>query len=521
MPTVIDSLVVQLGLDPKDFKAGIKSISEGFDVTRKGAEKSGKDIEGAFKRGSEALIDIRNQALAVAGVFTAGLGIKEFTAQTIRADAAAGRLANNIGMSVSTLGRWEVAARLAGGTAEGVDNAFQGISASINKLKLTGVTDQSLADIMRFVNLNDAAGNLRPLADVMTDISAALASLPPGEAIEAGKRFGFDENTTNFLKQGAGALKDYLAEAEKVGHVNENNSAAAIQLSSDWEKLTLSSQTLGRTILTDLAPALHSILGAGSDALQKISKEHGANPISKGWDWELGLLTGDKDFSLGGELFDMLRIKPPDDIGAGNPKASSQPSVGSSAPTAAPGTDKNLPRSLRNNNPGNMEYTAYSKSLGATGSDGRFAIFPTMAMGQAAATANIGRLAGKGDDTISKLIGAWSPAKENGSANTNSYIAEVARKSGINPNAHIDPSQYGAIEMAMFGHEANGSKYASQILAGLNGSSGSSSGKSTNEVNIGTINVNTNAQNAAGIVKDMKNQITSQGLVSQANGGLQ
>jgi hypothetical protein len=40
-----------------------------------------------------------------------------------------------------------------------------------------------------------------------------------------------------------------------------------------------------------------------------------------------------------------------------------------------------LTRGLRNNNPGNIEFGSFAKKYGATGSDGRFAIFPTMVDG--------------------------------------------------------------------------------------------------------------------------------------------
>ena len=41
----------------------------------------------------------------------------------------------------------------------------------------------------------------------------------------------------------------------------------------------------------------------------------------------------------------------------------------------------NQPRPIRNNNPGNLEYGAFAKSHGAVGSDGRYAVFPTIQSG--------------------------------------------------------------------------------------------------------------------------------------------
>lgn len=71
-------------------------------------------------------------------------------------------------------------------------------------------------------------------------------------------------------------------------------------------------------------------------------------------------------------------------------------------------------RNWRNNNPGNLQYEGgFSKSMGAIGSDGRFAIFPTYDMGNAARAKLI--FSGKGykDLTLSKAIAKYAPSHEN------------------------------------------------------------------------------------------------------------
>jgi hypothetical protein len=69
-------------------------------------------------------------------------------------------------------------------------------------------------------------------------------------------------------------------------------------------------------------------------------------------------------------------------------------------------------RNWRNNNPGNIEYGPFAMSMGATGSDGRFAIFPDMEMGYRAADA---LMKGKNYQNLSiaNAIKRWAPANEN------------------------------------------------------------------------------------------------------------
>lgn len=78
-------------------------------------------------------------------------------------------------------------------------------------------------------------------------------------------------------------------------------------------------------------------------------------------------------------------------------------------------------RCRRNNNPGDIEFGEFAVTHGATGSDGRFAIFPDADTGFAAmrllfqAPSYVGL-------TVAQAIERWAPSTEN---NTNAYIANV------------------------------------------------------------------------------------------------
>jgi len=70
-------------------------------------------------------------------------------------------------------------------------------------------------------------------------------------------------------------------------------------------------------------------------------------------------------------------------------------------------------RNWRNNNPGNLEFNKYTKSLGALGSDGRFAVFPTLKEGRAAQ----GKLLFEGERykglDLKAAIARYAPPNEN------------------------------------------------------------------------------------------------------------
>lgn len=70
-------------------------------------------------------------------------------------------------------------------------------------------------------------------------------------------------------------------------------------------------------------------------------------------------------------------------------------------------------RNWRNNNPGNIEYGNFARSMGAIGTDGRFAVFPTYDMGRKAKEALIFEGGNYRSLTLSAAINRYAPPVEN------------------------------------------------------------------------------------------------------------
>jgi hypothetical protein len=95
-----------------------------------------------------------------------------------------------------------------------------------------------------------------------------------------------------------------------------------------------------------------------------------------------------------------------------------------------------IPRGIRNNNPLNLEYGPFTIAQGATGSDGRFAVFPDMPTGIAALAKQLMIYQDQhGLDTISGIVNRWAPSSEN---NTAAYISFVCSVTGLQPDDHLN-----------------------------------------------------------------------------------
>lgn len=97
---------------------------------------------------------------------------------------------------------------------------------------------------------------------------------------------------------------------------------------------------------------------------------------------------------------------------------------------------KNLPRGLRNFNPGNIRKNSiiYAGEI-VPSQDDEFKQFVTMAYGYRAMFALLYTYQHRyGLDTIAKMIARYAPENEN---NTAAYIDAVADRSGVPANGHI------------------------------------------------------------------------------------
>jgi hypothetical protein len=117
--------------------------------------------------------------------------------------------------------------------------------------------------------------------------------------------------------------------------------------------------------------------------------------------------------------------------------------------------------SWRNNNPGNLKWDGKSNSgffkdkLGAIGSDGTFAIFPSWEDG-VTAKANLMKVDGKyKGKTISEAMELYAPRSEN---DTDAYLAFIKQRSGVDPTKKVDelsPDEYGKFMGAIRDYESS------------------------------------------------------------------
>ncbi|HCB4109966.1 TPA: lytic transglycosylase catalytic [Escherichia coli] len=131
-------------------------------------------------------------------------------------------------------------------------------------------------------------------------------------------------------------------------------------------------------------------------------------------------------------------------------------------------------RGERNNNPGNLNFAGQAgASLERPG--GRFARFETAFDGLRALARQLMLYAGRGINSVEKIISTWAPAYDNN--NTTAYIRAVSQRLGVDPRAALnmsDPQTMSALMSSIIQHENGRNIYSRELInkaavAGISG----------------------------------------------------
>jgi hypothetical protein len=224
MPTIIDSLIVALTLDPAGFNKGRKETGDGFKKTRDEAASTGKELEIYGKRASTFFSSLRNEAVGLFLAFQGASSVTDFIKNMLVGDAATGRLAHNIGMATSELSAWQLAVKATGGTVEDANGALEAMANAYQSYQLTGTTGMD-ADLRGLgVSLADLKNGP---AQALLKMAEAGEKMDKTEFFARLKRVGIPDSVINTLEKGRAATEKLVAEKRRDGAATDADAEAA------------------------------------------------------------------------------------------------------------------------------------------------------------------------------------------------------------------------------------------------------------------------------------------------------
>ena len=478
-----------LGLDSRQFNDGQRQALDSFKKGKDGALDFGKRIEESAGKMSEAFGIVRKGALGLMGALIGGEAAA-FINHVITMDAATGRMAKTIGTSVQNLSAWQYMIKQVGGEASSASSALSTLQQEIENVRQGGgMFEGGFASL-----INQAGVSIRDDADTsLRKIQGFIAG-----QISSGRMR--PEEAATFLRRVPGMNEDminlFLADFHKIeaaarlaGTATDQTAMAAAALQGKFSLMIQSMERFGASMI----PVIELLMKPAG----QITKE------------DLGKLGGN-DLFVRGSFMDWLDQKLWGDHNMEDAKRRlSEGLRGLPGEGSAGGGSGGSTRGDRNNNPGNMEYGAFARAHGATGSDGRFAIFPDWATGAAAQQALVSGsgYAGLTLHEFARKYAEGAPAWEQ----------TVGSALGIGANDIVnnqDPRLVDAIRRA----EGTGARGAA---ASREGNRTSSTSTSSSEVNIHKIEIHApNATDAGGLSEEIGGALKRQSMIAPINNAL-
>lgn len=282
MATVLDSFVIELGLDPEKLDRGQRETMNKLRRFEEQATRSGKSIEAQQKKTSDLFAQTKKEVLGGLGLIMGFFGAKKFIDNITALDAMTGRFSKTIGMNVDDLAAWEGALKQVGGTTQDAISGLGGLAGALNHYLVTS----SASGLEVFNNLHvalfDHNHQLRKAGQLWLDLSAAVQGMPkPRAAALLALVPGANQSLINLALLGPAAMKKSLEESRKVNDAMKPATEAAQEYQKSISLLDQAFMNLGRHLETWIMPALTSMLNAITEAVKGLDTSIFSYPSGK------------------------------------------------------------------------------------------------------------------------------------------------------------------------------------------------------------------------------------------------
>lgn len=241
--SVIDSLVVTLGLDSKQFAQGIKGSTE--------------ELAGFTRR-------LAGMFLAVRGLEDVVGYFKDLHAQL----AEIGFTSKNLGVAGTEIKKLGEVSELFGGQVNDAADSIQNLQNSVFNLRYKGQLSENLLMLQRFgVAYLTASGHARNFRDIALDAARAIdrqakaAGLTQGERYQMALSFGFTGGVASAVAQGGKGLEAALGKAQVDQRaLTEKTISGQVKLDQDITRLQEATAAQSSAILSKLTPVAEDVV---------------------------------------------------------------------------------------------------------------------------------------------------------------------------------------------------------------------------------------------------------------------
>lgn len=260
--TVIDALLITLGLDTSDFRKGQKDVSDDLKKQREDAKKTAKEMAEQGKKAASFFSSIKTELLALTGVTVTAGGLMSLVKNTTSSLMDLSIQSKALGMTARELDGFGKAAESAGSSFERITAALQGFQAA-KQGSLFGDTSSPIFSGMRM--LTALTGDTFDVysKDAKSLARSYLESLrkvkDPNIRRQIGAMGGFDDATIQRNQEGR-FLPD-VDRLTKSSGITDASTKGAKEFTAAWAELGQNLDTVKNQIYVGLIPTIRDLNG--------------------------------------------------------------------------------------------------------------------------------------------------------------------------------------------------------------------------------------------------------------------
>ncbi|HHG6495595.1 TPA: lytic transglycosylase domain-containing protein [Klebsiella pneumoniae] len=253
--TVIDALLITLGLDTSDFRKGQKDVSDDLKKQREDAKKTAKEMAEQGKKAAAFFGSIKTELLALTGVAVTAGGLISFVKSTTSGLMDLSIQSKALGLSARELDGWSKSAEAAGSSAEKISASLQGFQGAIQGARVGDYSSSifgGLAQLNALTGQNFDVWGQDASSLAKTSLDALRKISDPNLRRQVGLSLGFDDATLQRNQEGK-FLPD-VDRLTKSSGITDVSTKGAKEFTAAWAELNQSLETTKNQFYTFLIP---------------------------------------------------------------------------------------------------------------------------------------------------------------------------------------------------------------------------------------------------------------------------
>jgi hypothetical protein len=487
--TIIDELVLAFSLDASQFTRGQQQVIDSARKMEDEAQRAGRETESSSKKMGELFTGLKREALGFLGVAVGGVEAKRFLDFIVNLDATTSRLSRTLGINVQDLSAWQNAAKTVGGSGQEVVSTIMRLEQEVWNFRFGA--GSNLPGQLRALGINVFDQNNQPKTGVelLRDMASAVDRMQMSTAGKAAflRLLGLDETTINLIIRGRTELDKTLETMRKIGGTTEESGKEAEKFQKDLAQVEVAATSLGRALAGPLLSGLTWVIDKFREWRKVVSPSGGAAGEAGGIDvpgvgWVPGLGSGS----------------------ASSPQANAMATL-AAAMRGNAGGSANWTNFLSG-----LSYLETSQGGGGNASSTAQGYFQFLAgtaakaRGQGIADPRSGSYSDQAAATRAYIERNYPQAAA--AISRGDFAAAIAALNQEWPSLPGGSQPQSASRYAVFGQELHGG--GPRPPGGVN-------------ITVQNLTVNSRADNAAGIARDIKSELTRSDFVAQAPQGQQ